>query len=194
MLIESETWQKKWYQHKSPALKISNLHNPRIWLGCTVLCHDCRSHPTSVGRQSRTCCWLCRPSDLYSMKTWISLAALAKAQCTYVSDERWTCNVPLWKINQSHKYSSLSMTDLVCGKQKDICARRVHLVTLTRVDCLLLYRFNLEWFELLVENLTLEDGQLFRLGSKTSYSPDPWQHSRELCQGLTFDNEPREAR
>ncbi len=79
------------------------------------------------------------------------------------------------KVNQSHKSDSLSIAHLVCGEQEDICARRVHLVTLTRVDGLLLHRFDLEGFKLLVENLTLEARQLINtwLDSKTFHSLDP---------------------
>jgi hypothetical protein len=37
------------------------------------------------------------------------------------------------------------------------------------MDCLLLYRFNLKRFELLVENLTLEDGKLLIRGSAAKH-------------------------
>jgi len=67
------------------------------------------------------------------------------------------------------------MTYLVCGEQEDVGAGRVHLVTLTRVNGLLLHGFDLERFEFLVENLTLEATYLInpKLDSSTSYSPGP---------------------
>ena len=45
---------------------------------------------------------------------------------------------------------------IVCGEQEDVRARRVHLVTLMRMDSLLLHGFDLKWFKLLVEDLTLK--------------------------------------
>ena len=45
-------------------------------------------------------------------------------------------------------------TYLVCREEQDIRTRGVHLVTLTRVNCLLLDGLDLEWFEFLVEHLT----------------------------------------
>ena len=44
----------------------------------------------------------------------------------------------------------------VCGEQEDVRARRVHLVTLTRMESLLLHGFDLKRFKLLVEDLTLK--------------------------------------
>ncbi len=44
----------------------------------------------------------------------------------------------------------------VCGEQEDVHARRVHLVTLTRMESLLLHGFDLKRFKLLVEDLTLK--------------------------------------
>ena len=58
-------------------------------------------------------------------------------QYTYVSDEGRSSDVPL-----------------VGGEEEDIGAGRVHLVTLTRVDCLLLDGLDLKRLELLVEHLT----------------------------------------
>ena len=52
--------------------KTSNLHSPKIWLGCTSLCHGYQNHPTVVERRSKICCWLCHPSGLYSIGPWIS--------------------------------------------------------------------------------------------------------------------------
>ena len=58
-------------------------------------------------------------------------------QYTYVSDEGRSSDVPLGG-----------------GEEEDIGARRVHLVTLTLVDCLLLEGLDLKRLELLVEHLT----------------------------------------
>jgi hypothetical protein len=79
------------------------------------------------------------------------------------------------QINQSQKSDRLSMAYLVCGEQEDVRARRVHLVTLTRVDSLLLNGFNLERFKLLVENLTLEVTQLInpQFDSQALHSLNP---------------------
>ena len=44
----------------------------------------------------------------------------------------------------------------VCGEQEDVRARRVHLVTLMRMDSLLLHGFDLKRFKLLVKDLTLK--------------------------------------
>jgi hypothetical protein len=79
------------------------------------------------------------------------------------------------QMDQSQKSDRLSITYLVCGEQEDVRARRVHLVTLTRMDGLLLHSFNLERFKLLVENLTLEVTQLInpQLDSQALYSLDP---------------------
>ena len=57
---------------------------------------------------------------------------------TYISDERRPGDVPL-----------------VGQEQEDICARRAHLVTLTRVNGLLLDSLDLQRLELLVEHLAL---------------------------------------
>jgi hypothetical protein len=45
-------------------------------------------------------------------------------------------------------------TDLVCREKKDIRTRRVHLVTLARMNGFLLNCLDLEWFKFLVEDLT----------------------------------------
>jgi hypothetical protein len=47
-------------------------------------------------------------------------------------------------------------TYLVGREQEDIGARRVHLVTLTRMDGLLLHRLDLERLQFLIKHLTLE--------------------------------------
>ena len=47
-------------------------------------------------------------------------------------------------------------TDLVRREEQDIRTRRVHLVTLTGMDSLLLDGLNLEWFKFLIEYLTLK--------------------------------------
>ena len=67
------------------------------------------------------------------------------------------------------------MAHLICGEQEYVRARRVHLVTLTGMDCLLLHGFDLERFELLVEDLTLKVTQFInsQLDSQVIYSPNP---------------------
>ena len=47
----------------------------------------------------------------------------------------------------------------ICREQKNICARRIHLVTLTRVDRLFLDCLDLKGLELLIEDLTLDKNQ-----------------------------------
>jgi hypothetical protein len=78
-------------------------------------------------------------------------------------------------MNQSQKSDRRSIAYLVCGEQEDVRARRVHLVTLTWMDGLLLHGFYLKRFKLLVENLTLEITQLIdpQLDSQALYSLDP---------------------
>ena len=58
---------------------------------------------------------------------------------TYVGHKRGTSDVPL-----------------VCREQEDVGAGRVHLVTLPRVNGLLLHSLDLERLQLLIEDLTLE--------------------------------------
>ena len=67
---------------------------------------------------------------------------------TYISDERRPGDVPL-----------------VRREQEDVGAGRVHLVTLTRVNSLLLDSLNLEWLEFLVEHLTLGMTRMSILGA-----------------------------
>ena len=67
---------------------------------------------------------------------------------TYVGHKRGTSYVPL-----------------VCREQEDVGAGRVHLVTLTRVNSLLLDSLNLEWLEFLVEHLTLKMTRMLILGA-----------------------------
>ena len=54
---------------------------------------------------------------------------------------------------------------LVRREEQYIRARRVHLVTLTRVNSLLLDSLNLEWLEFLVEHLTLGMTRMSILGA-----------------------------
>ena len=49
----------------------------------------------------------------------------------------------------------LAELPLVRAEEDDVCARGVHLVTLTRMDRLLLDRLDLQGFQLLIEDLTL---------------------------------------
>lgn len=49
-----------------------------------------------------------------------------------------------------------NVTYLIRREQKDICAGGVHLVTLTRMNGLLLHSLDLQRLELLIENLTLK--------------------------------------
>ena len=70
-------------------------------------------------------------------------------------------------------------THLVRREQQDICTRRVHLVTLTRVDGLLLDRLDLKGLQLLIEDLTL---------TYTSVSlPSKWRH-KWLTKSMTTDS------
>jgi hypothetical protein len=61
-------------------------------------------------------------------------------------------------------------TDLVRREEQDVRTRRVHLVTLTRVDGLLLYGFDLKRLQLLVEDLALSTrtGQQAHVTEETS--------------------------
>jgi hypothetical protein len=52
------------------------------------------------------------------------------------------------------------VTDLISGEKKNVCARRVHLVTLTRMNSLLLYSLDLQGFKLLIEDLTLDGSRI----------------------------------
>lgn len=48
---------------------------------------------------------------------------------------------------------------LVCRKQKYICTRRVHFVTFTWMNSLLLHSLDLQGFKLLIKNLALHEGE-----------------------------------
>lgn len=73
------------------------------------------------------------------------------------------------------------VANLVGREQKDVSARRVHLVTLSRMDGLLLDSLYLQWFELLIEHLALSwaherQGQSYA----RKHLPDPSPHFRGL--------------
>jgi hypothetical protein len=53
-------------------LRTSNVHSPGILLVCTAQCRDCRSRPTAVEHQPRTCYSWCHPSGPYSIGMGVS--------------------------------------------------------------------------------------------------------------------------
>jgi hypothetical protein len=57
----------------------------------------------------------------------------------YIGDERWPGDIPF-----------------VRREEKDVGARRVHLVTFARMNGFLLDGLDLKWFKFLIENLTLD--------------------------------------
>ena len=118
-----------------------NLRSLGTWHECTVRCRVYRSRPNEAEHRPRTCCSSCHQGRPCCP------SRATDARCSTMD------RVSITRTNKEHP------TYLVVREQENIGAKRVHLVTLTRMDSFLLYSLELQWLQILIEHLTLEESE-----------------------------------